>query len=398
MDYSKVGSKLYNAIKISEAKAGRVIRDMSLPSAISTRTIEGCDTVIIKNRGVVEQLFDNKPISVTVNNLNAFGNLVHKFQGLYAYKRATETAENIEKYFADLHIGALLKAFQQGGLEGVYTLFLNKAATGVTPESFNRLQKKLAEEYKKFGIDLPEVDIRMKKIIEKSDFNYLPWKTKGFAHPKEIKMPAFTDESYKITRQYYDKHRIDTRIPDGYRDPGRQFTYKRSGELEGIYKEPFARETIVVDRRQDTVYRQTVQRLKEIMDQNPDLTTGEKIRTLYTFVEELFKLPKSAAMVEEFKMRPMLIGDIIASGAGVCRHMALCAKLLGDEIGLNISLVRGRILDSNRYASSHIWNEITTKNGKYIFDTAQRKLIKLDSGDEFIKRYFTQNRLPMYLQ
>ena len=397
MDYSKVGTKLYKAI-VNNKSTGSILKDSVINGCSTLPALKNCDSVIAKNTDAFVKAFEGKPLSVTANHLNKFGNLVHRFQGLYLYKNASEkTAANVEKYFKDLKISGLYRAYKSGGLDGVYTLFLNKAASGVPIEEFDSLNKIFIKEYKKYGMDAPELDILLKGIVNKSDFEFLKWKSKGFTSPKQIKMPPFTDESYKVTQKYHETHRIDSKIPDGYRDPGRQFSYKRNGELEGKYKEAFNRETLIVDRSQDKVLNMVSQRLKSIISRNPYMTENEKIRTLFTCVRDIFGIKDGPAYANCFETKPMLIGDIMSSGAGCCRHMALSAKLLGDDLGMNISMVRGRLMLPNGRISSHIWNEITTSDGnKIIFDAAQRKLINLKSGDDFIKKYYTQDKKLMY--
>ena len=399
MDYSKVGSKLFDVVRKNEAKLGHTISVTSKPVSFSLHSLDGSDEFILQNSNAVMMLLNDKPINVVVNNLNALGNIAHKFEALCRYKNHTESTQKVEKYFDYINMRELLNAYKEGGVKALYTLFLNKAAIGASPESFNSLNRILNQECKKLKLDSPNVDIWMKGIVNKSDFNFLPWKTKGFVHPKKVTMPDFTDESYNVTRRYNETNRIDSYIPDGYRDPGRQFRYRRDGKLEGCWNEPFARETIVVDRAQDTMLNKTVDVFKNIISRNPYMTTSEKIRTLYTFVDELFKVPNCINLVEQLEMKQMLIGDIISSGAGVCRHNALCAKLLGDTIGLNISLVRGRFLSPNGNIGSHIWNEVKTQDGKkYIFDVSQKVLTDLDSCDDVIKKYYTQNGKSMYVK
>ena len=55
-------------------------------------------------------------------------------------------------------------------------------------------------------------------------------------------------------------------------------------------------------------------------------------------------------------LREAFLGDIINSGAGVCRHRSLLTKVLGDEIGL-----KTRIID-DWYDLGHTSGLIKAKN------------------------------------
>jgi hypothetical protein len=85
---------------------------------------------------------------------------------------------------------------------------------------------------------------------------------------------------------------------------------------------------------------------------------------------------ETPAGAEEFRMRQLgaqfagrevLLGDIAAGGAGVCRHRALMLKVLGDEAGLEVTLVRGR-LSLHGSSGGHAWNEIVIDGRRLLVD------------------------------
>ena len=91
------------------------------------------------------------------------------------------------------------------------------------------------------------------------------------------------------------------------------------------------------------------------------------------------------------------LGQTVKCGAGVCRHKSLLAKVLGDETGLNVSLIRGRYnIDGD--LCGHMWNEIKIGDNSYLLDIMQNRLIKLNSKSEFLKKYHDSRlREQMYV-
>ncbi len=62
--------------------------------------------------------------------------------------------------------------------------------------------------------------------------------------------------------------------------------------------------------------------------------------------------------------RGVLIGDVVAiCGGASCRHRTLLYKLLADEAGLSVSMVRGRYRHSDGRLGSHAWNEQYLEDG-----------------------------------
>ncbi len=395
MDYSKVGSRLMGSVFKSEARLGKTLHDVSLPISITPRALNECDSIIIQNRDALKKLYDGKPLKVVVSELNDFGEVCHNFQGLYEYKKYTDSAQNMETFFKDLKIKGLFDVYKKDGINGLYTYFLNQASSGSSVSEFKKLQELILKEQQKLGIDSPNVGIWLKKIIKKSDFDFLPWKTKGFVMPQETKIKPFSDEAYNATRQYNINSRLDDRVPNGFCDGGRSLEFDKSGKYSSGYTQ--YREIAVVDKANDKILNDTIKQLREVFDRNPYMTYDERVKTLYTFVNEIYRVKNSAAKANELLAIPMKLGDIISSGAGVCRQKSLTAKVLADEVGLNMSIVRGCHKSDAGSVGNHIWNEVTLPDGKkYLFDTAQMSLIDFDSKNAALDRYYSDTGVKLY--
>ena len=79
--------------------------------------------------------------------------------------------------------------------------------------------------------------------------------------------------------------------------------------------------------------------------------------------------------MHNFETKEVFLGEIMNSGAGMCRHRALLTKLLGDEIGLATRFVQGTYS-----TGGHAWNEIITKNGsKYLFDAMHGNIFNISN-------------------
>lgn len=395
-DYSKIGYRLVQSADKSEQRLGRKLQNTNQVIQVTPRMLNDCDSVIVQNREKVIKLCSDKPLNNAVKQLNYFGDLAHKFQGLFLYKTKTETIEKAEQYFKSINMINLYNSYRDYGMDGVYTFLLNKQAAGTSMQTFSKVEKALEREYKSLGIDMPDYEVILKGLIHQGDMAFLPWKHKGFSVPKTTELPAYTLEAKSVTEHYLSKHRIDGKIPNGFRDGGRSLYFDKNGNIDDSFIAPY-REILVVDKNADTGLKMTIDGFKSILSRQPNLTQQEKLKTLYTYVLNLFKAKAPQGATDMFPSEPIKIGSIIGSGAGCCRHMALVAKLLGDEIGIHVSLVRGKINTRSGHLGNHIWNEVSLPNGeKYLLDVAQRKLIKFNSGDDFMNRYYDVNKNKMY--
>lgn len=395
MDYSKVGTKLFNAVVKNELAVGRNIGNNSVPVRLSQNVLKNCDSILTSSSGSVYRIVEGQPLNRSASLLDSLGNLTHRFQGLYRYMSNSNPAK-AEEYFNKLKMGGLYKTFKEHGTDGLYTYFLNQKAAGASNDSLTKLSNLLKQEWKNNGIETPGVDIWLKGIINKNDFTFLPWKQRGFQLPKESTFPVYTPEARKITESYKSSHRIDSRIPDGFRDGGRSLSFDKNGNIDDYFQAPY-REILFVDRKSDKGLNPIIDNFKSILKRNPFLSEEEKVKSLYVYVNELFGAKAPQNFDWNFASVPTKIGSIVASGSGCCRHKSLIAKVLADEIGMNMSIVRGKINSRPDHYGNHIWNEVRLGNGKkYIFDGAQGKLFDTKSANPFMDKYYDTNKIKMY--
>ena len=103
-------------------------------------------------------------------------------------------------------------------------------------------------------------------------------------------------------------------------------------------------------------------------------------------------------MVKEYANEGVLIGEVPRiCGAGVCRHRSLLFKLLADEAGLDVALVRGNYSDG-RSSSGHAWNELHLDDGiRVLFDLTLRHVeLPVLQGSRTSRRYLTVRNEPWY--
>lgn len=128
-------------------------------------------------------------------------------------------------------------------------------------------------------------------------------------------------------------------------------------------------EIVVIDRTLDVTLEKTITAFKNRINRKT-LTEEQKMDELMKFVDEVFSVSKSGEETSKYVANMMkeqqvevLLGDIINSGAGMCRHRALLTKVLADEMNIKCRFVQGYY-----NSGGHAWNEIVTKSDTYLFD------------------------------
>jgi hypothetical protein len=172
-----------------------------------------------------------------------------------------------------------------------------------------------------------------------------------------------TAAAREVTMLYRTNHYISAAvlIPDGYVDGGRGMRIAPDGTVES------SREVLVVDRTRDPVLRRHLEhaRSPEMMRLPP----LERARALALYVDERFSpaagrnqsVQACSLILGPYTGKEVLLGDIVK--CGVCRHRSLLFKLLADEAGLSVALVRGN-LGSEKSAGGHAWNELMLDDGQ----------------------------------
>lgn len=128
-------------------------------------------------------------------------------------------------------------------------------------------------------------------------------------------------------------------------------------------------EIVVIDRTLDATLEKTITAFKNRINRKT-LTEEQKMDELMKFIDEVFSVSKSGEETSKYVTNMMkeqqvevLLGDIINSGAGMCRHRALLTKVLADEMNIKCRFVQGYY-----NSGGHAWNEIVTKSDTYLFD------------------------------
>ncbi len=178
--------------------------------------------------------------------------------------------------------------------------------------------------------------------------------------------PRLRPEAREATLSYRYQNFIPPamRIPDGYIDGGRGMAIHDDGQVGS------SRELMIVDRKRDA-------RLRALLDfaRTPEIRSldeRERAVKLADYLEKFSngKLSRSAsakasdALIPKYRGQGVLIGDVVAiTGGASCRHRTLLYKLLADEAGLSVSMVRGKYRHSDGRLGSHAWNEQYLKDG-----------------------------------
>jgi hypothetical protein len=194
---------------------------------------------------------------------------------------------------------------------------------------------------------------------------------------------------------------LDLVIGDGYVDGGHGMTIHLGGKVTS------SREILTVDRKRDAELQKHLayarsDELKKLSDLDRATRLARYVAALFTPKEGRKDLVEKTKILDTtYRNQEVLIGDVakITKGAGVCRHRSLMYKLLADEAGLKVSLVRGLYGRDPAKAVYHAWNELFLDGGKMVIvDTTNPQpdfhFPTLDSKQA--PRYLTPARQPKY--
>lgn len=164
---------------------------------------------------------------------------------------------------------------------------------------------------------------------------------------------------------------------DGYRYCGSQARFDGCGRNISRFRNG-NQEIVILDRTQDTTLVKTIATFKNRIN-GQNLNDEQKVDELMKFVDEVFSVSKSGEQTSKFVANMMkeqqveiLLGDIINSGAGMCRHRALLTKILADELNIKCRMVQGYY-----NGGGHAWNEIITKSDTYLFDAMHGNIFSI---------------------
>ena len=180
--------------------------------------------------------------------------------------------------------------------------------------------------------------------------------------------PVLVPRAKEATVAYHRKHYVGPgmRIPDGYLDGGRGMKLSEDGIARS------GREILVVDRERDARLRTHLNfaRCEGVRALEP----LERAKLLAAYVDFVMSenpngvhpMKATGKMADEYEGDAVLIGNVPRiCGAGVCRHRSLLFKLLGDEAGLKVALIRGNYGDGET-SGGHAWNELFLDGGRRV--------------------------------
>lgn len=169
------------------------------------------------------------------------------------------------------------------------------------------------------------------------------------------KAEAFS-QSINQSNYFGQQHEVSGKIRDGFRDGGKGSVFNESGELTS----PAQRHITVVDRTNDVVLNKTI---AEARQRFGNLPPQEKAAALTNYVHDIM----SPANMNEGQLdawydgfsqahrgQTVKLGEFIKQGKGVCSQQATLLKVLGDELGLDVRLVRGTGVAGDP-ALNHAW-------------------------------------------
>jgi hypothetical protein len=214
--------------------------------------------------------------------------------------------------------------------------------------------------------------------------------------------PLVPSDAEKVTRQFSNSHFLgpDTRVPDGFLDGGRGMQVDELGyAISG-------REIMSVDRRQDDRLRGHLQYAGS--DELKNLNEIDRATRIARYVDRVFTPAEGRDGTEErsqylasrYPSQEVLLGDVpLLCGAGVCRHRSLLFKLMADDAGLNVALVRGNFGFGETTVFGHAWNELFLHNGKKVIVDVmnpQPDFYFPEIGEHSLRGYRTVANQPKY--
>lgn len=243
--------------------------------------------------------------------------------------------------------------------------------------------------------------VEVHQVDPRSSDLFLDLVLRGYRDEKELR-PTLPAEARPPAVAYHSRHYVppSMKIVDGYVDGGRGMKLDDAGHARS------GRELLIVDRSRDESLNEYLkfaqsEELKKLEPNKRALRLAQYIDG-NTTLEKNNRATMAAVMLltREYANEGVLIGDVSRlCGAGVCRHRALLFKILADEAGLDVALVRGNFGDAER-REGHAWNELHLNDGRrFVVDVMHRRMIPITAeANEATRRYLTVDNKPWYEQ
>lgn len=221
------------------------------------------------------------------------------------------------------------------------------------------------------------------------------------SQPLRIGEAQATTDALPITRNYLLRHRVnpEERIPDGYIDGGRGMQLDSNGKASSH------REILMVQRSGDPALQRHLDfaRSPEVQAL-PPLARATRIaryiaKELAAPEGDQWAVADSMLLAAEYGNSPVLFGEMEkVCPSGVCRHRGLLFKLMGDEAGLKVALVRGNMKTSTS-VGGHAWNELHLDDGRRLLVdimNPQRDFRFPALTEPIALRYLSVYNVPLY--
>lgn len=226
-----------------------------------------------------------------------------------------------------------------------------------------------------------------KPAVQHNDLSFLTYKNQSYDvefNYQDIATYNFSPEAREqSTRFANEENPFDEKLVDGFRYSVYGAQYDEIGR--NINNKGSSGKITIVDKTVDETLVGAIEIFKKRLG-TENLSDKEKIAHIFNFVNEVFaRSPYTEDEMYNYiektrKSNPkkeILLGDVMNTGEGVCRHKALLAKVLGDEIDLKMKIEGGY-----KDYLPHAWNEVMLNNKKYLFDPMYYFLVNTNNPQE----------------
>ena len=217
---------------------------------------------------------------------------------------------------------------------------------------------------------------------------------------KSAKRPYYASRDSVAQSNNYVKHNFISsreKIIDGFKDGGRNCKFSQFGDAISS-----SREIIVVNKEYDEYLMNAINYAKKNTE---GMNEKEKMNFLFKIVKEISGDPlrgdrRSTILAQNANGGEGLLGNFFKHEFATCRHKSLMYKILADEVGLNVRLIRGMAFDLQGFGG-HAWNEVVLQDGKrMLVDIQNSHLINVATkrkiNKEILAGYFFDNKQPVY--